>query len=144
MSIDSERGHGTLYNPARYYQPIDFSGIRIGNILPSDIDLICECKEKFSVEFRNKAWIFIELKYRSAIFTKGQDLTYTRLVDDLAKCGKPAISIVAEHSVKDPKQTIAADQCIVRQCYFDGVWRHPSKPRTLKDLINSFIAYINK
>lgn len=55
MSIDTRRGHGTLFAADRFYQPIDFSGIRIGNILPSDIDLICECGEKFTIEFKNKA-----------------------------------------------------------------------------------------
>lgn len=101
MSIDTRRGHGTLFAADRFYQPIDFSGIRIGNILPSDIDLICECGEKFTIEFKNKAWIFIELKYRNSEFTTGQSLTYQRLAQDLSKL-KPTVSVVAEHSVDNP------------------------------------------
>lgn len=69
--------------------------------MPSDIDLICECGEKFTIEFKNKAWIFIELKYRNSEFTTGQSLTYQRLAQDLSKL-KPTVSVVAEHSVDNP------------------------------------------
>lgn len=141
MSVDNRRGQGTLFAPDRFYQPIDFSGIRIGNILPSDIDLICECGEKFTVEFRNKAWIFIELKYRNAEFTKGQDLTYKRLVDDLSKL-KPAISIVAEHSVDDPKKAIDAAVCTIRQFYYRSIWHTCKNPTTLKSFLNWFISKV--
>ena len=135
---------GQVHFLDRMKQPIDFSNIKIGSIVPCDIDLLCEVRRKFCTEYKNKAWIFTEIKYRDTPFPFGQRLMHERLVDDLAKVGKPAISILAEHDVDNPSQNIDAAQCVVRQCYFDGVWKTPSKPRTLKDLINSFIAYINK
>lgn len=143
MSIDTRRGHGTLFAADRFYQPIDFSGIRIGNILPSDIDLICECGEKFTIEFKNKAWIFIELKYRNSEFTTGQSLTYQRLAQDLSKL-KPTVSVVAEHSVDNPKAPINAAICTIRQFCFGREWKIPKKTITLKAFIDWFISAITR
>ena len=132
----SDDSRGSIQFPERRKQLVDFQKLRIGNITPTDCDGL--------IEYQNKAYILFEIKYRNATVPQGQLLALTRAVDDFSTAHKPALLIIAEHDVDDPSQNIDASQCIVRQCYFDGVWKAPSKPRTLKDLINSFIAYINK
>lgn len=135
---------GQIHFPDRMKQPIDFSNIKLGSIVPCDIDLLCEVRRKFCTEYKNKAWIFTEIKYRDTPFPFGQRLMHERLVDDLAKTNKPAISILAEHDVDNPSQNIDAAQCIVRQYYNGGIWKSPTSRINLKDFINRFLSYVKK
>ena len=123
-------------------QPINFNNIKIGRIVPCDIDLLCEVRRKFCVEYKNKAWIFAEIKFRDKTFPYGQRLMHERLVDDLAKAGKPAISILAEHDVSDPTQEIDAAECTVREFYWRGEW-HQCEERKLKEVLFGFVAKVD-
>lgn len=139
MNEDNTRG-AVLYRE-RMKQPINFNNISIGKIVPCDIDLLCELRRKFCTEYHNKAWIFAEIKLRSKDFPKGQKLMHERLVDDLEKTGKPAISILAEHDVDDPTKEIDAAECTVRAFYWHGKWR-ACNGQKMKDVIFSFIANV--
>lgn len=134
-------GLGKVHFTERKNQSIDFSNIRLGNIVPCDIDLLCEVRKKFTIEYRNKAWIFIEFKYRDTPFPFGQRLMYERLVDDFTKLGKPSISILAEHNCTDPKTTVDASKCTVREVYWHGKWYkiNDEPPILLDRAIRNFI-----
>ena len=140
MNDDSTRGQ-VLYLE-RMKQPINFNNISLRKIVPCDIDLLCEVRRKFCTEYRNKAWIFAEIKFREKIFPNGQRLMHERLVDDLSKTGKPAISILAEHDIDDPSQEIDAAECTVREYYWQGKW-HTCAERKLKEVIFGFIAKVD-
>lgn len=68
----------------------DYSGLRYGNITPTDIDGF--------IEYHNKKFVFIEYKKMDQnIPQRGQELAFQRLVDLINDSGKDAIYIVAEH-----------------------------------------------
>lgn len=74
MNDDSTRGQ-VLYLE-RMKQPINFNNISLRKIVPCDIDLLCEVRRKFCTEYRNKAWIFAEIKFREKNFPNGQRLMH--------------------------------------------------------------------
>lgn len=143
--IYTDENIGAVQFTDRKNQSINFNGIKLNKIVPCDIDLICECRKKFTTEYKNKAWIFTEFKYRDAPFPFGQKLMYERLVDDLNKIHKPAISILAEHYVDNPNVDIDAAKCVVREYYYKGKWysRKCEPPLLLGDAINKFIEKLN-
>ena len=140
MTEDKTRGQ--ILHLARMKQPINFNNISIKKIVPCDIDLLCEVRRKFCTEYKNKAWVFAEIKFRGKDFPQGQKLMHERLVDDLAKTNKPAISILAEHDVSDPNQEVDAAECLVREYYWRGQW-HTCAERKLKDVLFSFVAKVD-
>ena len=62
-----------------------FKSLRIGNITPTDVDA--------AIEFRDKAWVFLEAKTPDRSMPRGQDLFYRRLVHDLGK-SKPTLLLI--------------------------------------------------
>ena len=131
----TDDNRGKILYPERRQQIIDFSGLRYGNITPTDCDGI--------IEYRDQAWVFIEIKYRDTEFPVGQKLMHERLANGLEKAGKKTLIILAEHYVDDPKQTINAAECIVRQIYFKGEWLVPKGKHKLKDVVDRFIASVS-
>lgn len=84
----SERG--IINYPERARQLRDFSGLRYGNITPTDIDAM--------MEYHNKAYVLIEAKHVNAPpIPYGQKLAYERMADDLAT-HKPTLLIFCKHS----------------------------------------------
>lgn len=140
-TLNEDKTRGQVQHLDRMKQPINFNNISIGSIVPCDIDLLCELRRKFCTEYKNKAWIFAEIKLRETPFKTGQRLMHERLVDDLAKTGKPAISLIAEHDVDDPLQEVDAAECMVRQYYFRGRW-HECHEKKLKDVVFGFVAKV--
>jgi hypothetical protein len=104
----SERGK-ILY-PDRKQQINDFSGLTYNKITPTDLDGV--------IEYHDKAYVFIEIKYLDAELPYGQKLMLERFVKDINKSGKSAIAIVAEHSIFNTKENIPVATCEVRQIYF--------------------------
>jgi len=132
---------GVILNEARKQQIIDFSGLRYGNITPTDID--------GAIEYKNKAYIFLEYKYGNTELPYGQRLAIKRLVQDADAAGKASIAIVASHDVSDTKQHIRADICAVREICckhgeFGYEWREPKFPCTVKAMIDSFLSLVDK
>lgn len=83
----------------------DFSGLLFNTITPTDIDGL--------IEYHDKAYILIELKYGDSPISEGQKLALERLTDDLRKVGKLTLCIIARHDNADPKDDIDVAQCIV-------------------------------
>ena len=123
---------GVIQFRDRARQIINFKDIRLGNITPTDCD--------GEIEFQNKAWVFIEIKYRDAQLPHGQKLALERKVDDMNRAQKSAICFVAEHYIDDTSVDIDAANCIVREFYHRSKWHFVrDKNYLLGDLINRFI-----
>ena len=122
----SERGVIECRERAR--QINDFSGLRFGNITPTDIDGF--------IDFNNKVFIWFELKYINArTLQTGQKLALERLCDACSDAGKESWVFVAEHSVADVSLDI--DSAITKVILYrhDKVWREPKAETLLKPAI---------
>lgn len=129
---------GVIENTARKQQIIDFRHLKYGNITPTDLDAY--------IEYKDKAKIWIEFKYRNAEPPYGQRLAMQRDVKDAEKIGKEAIAIIAEHDVHDTAHSVMADECQVREiCYKQCfTWRPPKYPCTVKQMVDKFIEYADR
>lgn len=109
-------------------QIIDFSGLEMGKIHPTDID--------FVLELQNKALIIGEVKSRGKGLPTGQRLLLERLVDSWHT--KRAIALYVEHDNKDGK-VIRLPDCQVVSIYHAKEWRNPSRTITVKEAINELL-----
>lgn len=121
-----------INNRDRIKQIIDFDGLKYGTIMPTDVDGF--------IEYKNKAYVIIEMKHRDKEVQKGQLIAIERVVNDLSRCGKLATAFVCEHNIDNPQEDIIASRTKVRACYFNGVWRNDGK-RTLKQRLDAFIRF---
>lgn len=108
----------------------DFSGLRFGNITPTDIDGL--------IDFHGRAWVIFELKHAGAELPFGQRLALERQVDDLAASGKSAIGFVAEHNDAPPKDIDAA-AAIVTEFRHNRRWKKYTGGKNLKQAIDGFL-----
>lgn len=131
----SNFNRGKIQNKDRARQIIDFSGIRYGNITPTDIDGL--------IEYQNKAYIWFEYKLRGARFPDGQKIALERLANDLQKSGKPVIVILAEHNQKNCEKDIDAANSICKYFYIGNRW-YPEKILSAKRVADIFIRFIDR
>lgn len=132
----SSMHRGVITNPDRARQLRDYNGLQYGSITPTDIDGF--------IEYHDKAYIFIELKYKDAPLPFGQRLAYERLIDDLSKTGKPALCIIAVHKVSDPSVDIDVAKTIVGEYRWKGEWLTLNGRITVKSFINEFLSKVIK
>lgn len=130
----TDENRGVIQYKERARQLIDFHGLRVGNITPTDSD--------GEIEYHDKAWIFIEIKYNYATMGIGQQTAFTRKVDDIAKGGKKAVLFVASHTVDNPLEDIDAAACIVKQFYYKKHW-YDGDGSDLKAYVNRFIGMVD-
>jgi len=123
---------GEIRNREFATQVRDFSGLRFGNITPTDIDGI--------IEYKDKLYIFIETKYENAELPFGQKLCFERLCDDLQKV-KPTLLIVASHNSKGD---IDVANTVVTSYRYEGKWFTLKSKKTTKSLIMEFINSIER
>lgn len=129
---------GVIEHRKRAQQIIDFCGIHYENITPTDIDGV--------IEYKDKAYVYLEYKYGKKEMPYGQRLFLERAVKDNAKAGKTAIAIVAEHTVENPENDIPADSCKVREIFYskEMKWRKPKRNFTVKQLTDAFVDLIEQ
>lgn len=125
-----------ITNPKRAGQLIDFAGLEIDgtpNLYPTDIDAL--------IEYKDRGYIYFEIKHGSAAVPTGQRLALQRMVDDAGKIQKEAIAFICEHDVHDTSQNVIAAQCRVRELYYSGEqeWRSPEKELTAKEAMDIFL-----
>lgn len=127
---------GVINHVNRAQQINDFSGIRFGNITPTDIDGL--------IEYHNKAWIIFEIKYKDAQLPYGQRLALERMVKDFTDAGKKAMAIVAEHYVDDTSKQVNAAECCVREVYHSGElsWKPPKRDIKLAKMAAVYLNHI--
>ena len=119
----------------RAKQLIKFTGLDYNNISPTDIDGI--------IEYKNKAYIIIELKYNNTPLPFGQQLALERMTRDLGHF-KDVLIVIADHNIKDPKKDIQLAECKVRKIYMSNQyqWRETKQTMDVKTIINEFIKLI--
>jgi len=127
---------GEIENIKRKQQINNFRGLLYGKITPTDVDGL--------IEYKNKAWVLIEVKYLENTLPFGQRLAFERLINDVSQ-KKQAIAIVAEHSVHNTEQDIMVDGCRVREYYLSDKkrWMEPKQEITVKHLIDKFLYTVN-
>jgi hypothetical protein len=102
----------------------EFSGLRFGSIYPTDIDGF--------LDFRNKLFIFIEIKHGFSELKGGQKLAIERLCDSCQTSMRDSFAIVAFHeSVVD----IDVSLTIVRSIRYRGEWKKPKNTITVRQAI---------
>ena len=125
---------GAIHNRDRAKQLRDFSGLRFGNITPTDLDGL--------IEYQGKGYVLIETKLNNAPLLYGQKLALERLTDDLNRARRPTICIIASHNSSNPNEDIDVANAIVSEYRFKGQWRMPESQYTTRHLIESFIEKI--
>lgn len=102
-----------IRNSKQVKQVIDFTGVKNGNIHPSDIDAV--------LEFNNDALILIEVKRKYNKIPTGQRLLLERINDSWHNQEK-AIVLKVTHTFKDDTKNIPLEKCFVEVCYYKGNW----------------------
>ena len=125
---DSRRG--AIHNREYATQVKDYTGLRFGNITPTDIDGL--------IEYKDKAYVYIELKYKDAELPRGQRLALERQCDDMQRV-KPTITIIASHSETGD---IDVANTTVTEYRFWGAWRTRDTTTTTYDLISKFFSWV--
>ncbi len=111
---------GEIYNLSRAAQLIDFSGLRFGNITPTDIDGL--------IDFGNAVFVFLEYKRGDNKMPGGQRLALQRLAD---RKDKPTFVLVGRH--ENASGYINGAAAILTEYYFNGRWRPARGRMTIKE-----------
>lgn len=128
-----DNNRGKIQNKERAKQIIDFSGVRYGNITPTDVDGY--------FEKANKAFVFYEYKLSGAEMPKGQELALTRIVDGLSTAGKEAVLFLCQHNEFNPENDIEAANALVEKIYWRGKW-HEGSGLTVKQQTDRFMNFV--
>lgn len=126
---------GVIENRERARQIIDFSGLRYGNITPTDID---GC-----IEYKNKAVILLEYKHRNTEMPYGQRLAFERIADDIVSAGKDCVFLLCSHDVDNCEVDIDGANAIVTNIYWHGKNSKPRNGITVGEQIEKYIAFID-
>lgn len=110
----------------------DYSGLRFGQITPTDIDGY--------IEYHGRAHVTWELKYRDTELPYGQRLALERNCDDLNNT-RPAIAIIASHDARRG-EVIDGANAIATEVRFNGKWMR-IHGRTLGDVVEAFLRWID-
>lgn len=116
----------------RARQLIDFSGMQYGM---TDIDGI--------TEYRDRIWVWCEVKLRGKPVPVGQLLAMERFVGVCKKGGKHCIAIIADHGVYDPAVNVCIKDCTVREVYSTETsrWVKPKRNLTVGEAQSIYINY---
>ena len=82
----------TIYNEKEMKRIIDFKDFKLNNSTPTDID--------FVYEKNNKCWIIGEVKKEGVEVPKGQNLLFTRWLDNHAELNISRLYILAVHNTR--------------------------------------------
>lgn len=112
---------GEIYNRQRASQLIDFSGLRFGNITPTNIDGF--------IDFWNRAFVILEYKRGDNDMPYGQRLALQRMAD---RKDVPTYVLVGRH--ENGTGDIDGGAAILTEVYYAGRWRKVLRRRlTIKD-----------
>lgn len=120
---------GNIRDRDQATQIVSFDGMQWGRIYPTNIDGF--------LEFGDKIFIFIEMKYGESELGTGQRLAFERLVDIVGKT-KSAILIIGTHDCPPGKDVDMAN-CLVTKYRSRKKWFKPKRPITIKRLADIFI-----
>lgn len=126
---------GVIRNRAYASQIRNFRGLQYGNITPTDFDMV--------IEYKNKAFVYAEFKYKDAPLPLGQRLALERACVDEETANKKAIAIIAKHE-SDPAEDIMAADTIVTEYFWRKKWNIPIKETTTKQISDWFIGMVDR
>ena len=118
---------GEIHNRKRARQLRDFTGLRWGNITPTDID--------GALDFRDIVKVYMEAKVHGEELPEGQRKFLERECDGMAMAGKVAVVLVLDHDTP-PEEAIPFATCPVREYRFEGHWQKPMRPIECKAAID--------
>ena len=128
---------GKIYNRERAQQLRDFSGLRFGDITPTDIDGL--------VEFNDTLFVYFEAKRIGTLLPRGQKLALTRQCDAINGTknfyGKTRIAalIVIEHDTS-PDQDVDYAQLRVKNIYQNRRWTEPKKDTSCREAVEDLLT----
>jgi hypothetical protein len=128
----TDDNRGKIQFRGRAQQIKDFSGMRIGNITPTDIDAF--------IEYKNKCFIVIELKSENSMLSFGQKLAFERMIKSF---DKPSIFILCEHTTHDSSDDIPVSLSKVIKVFTKKWGWQEIEHYNLIDLVNKYIEYID-
>jgi len=127
---------GRIANRKRAKQLRDFSGLRIGKITPTDIDM--------SEDFEGQVFIFAETKLKNTDLKWGQRKHLEYLIQALRY---PAVAYITEHEIYDPEIDIDMANTIVIEKFTNTLlggkrkiykWQVPEEELLLCDEVRKF------
>ena len=122
----SNENRGKIQNKAQALQVNDFSSLRFKNITPTDIDGL--------IDFQNKKFVLIEIKYKDALLPFGQKLALERLCDNSKK---DTILMVGSHTSETGDIDVGG--CILREYRYKRAWKVYPEKITIKEAIKRFL-----
>jgi len=122
---------GKIQNRERATQVRKFEGLRFGSITPTDIDGF--------IDFKNKAFVFIEMKTGRTEIKYGQRLALERLCQASLDSGKFCIGLIASHYTRSDEDIDCAS-AEVSEIWHNGKW-HKRSGITLKKQIDNFLLW---
>lgn len=118
---------GAIRNRSFANQVKDFSGLRFGNITPTDIDGL--------LDFHGRAWVKMEFKHGDSQLPHGQRLALERLCDDCERSGKPSLLLIARHDTTGDIDCAGAHVVEFRWRY---KWHRPTAVTTVRQAVERF------
>ena len=119
---------GEIRYRERARQINDYSCLRYGKITPTDIDGL--------LDFGNKLFVFIEVKYKRKAMDRGQELALERVCDGLFYAGLASYVIECSHAVANPSIDVDVAECVVIRYRFKRQWRTPKKAISVRAAID--------
>ena len=123
-----------IKNRRRARQIYSYDGLSVNGSWATDIDGV--------LEWRNRGYVFFELKRPNTGLPDGQRKALERLVDDVKAAGKQAILLLCENAVDNPYEDVKVKDCRVLKVY-DGTWRD-SPYVYAGDVVNSKLFNVNE
>lgn len=123
---------GVINHRDRAKQLRDFSGLRFGNITPTDIDGL--------IDFGNKYFIILEFKVEGVEMPRGQEIALERLVDNLQQNNKPSMAIIGIHN-HPIQEDIDCANCLVEKYRYKYNWKNKEQKTTIKEMIDTFLNF---
>ena len=126
----------TLIRNRDYMRQIkDFSGLRFGQISPTDIDGF--------LDFGNSLFIFVEMKHGNSRLPFGQKLALTRLCDAVVSEHRKSYLLIVRHDMECGHDINASEQ-IVTEVYHKGKWSDATPGWTLKHMVDWILEDHNR
>lgn len=117
---------GQIVNQSQGSQIRDYSGLRYGNITPTDIDSF--------TDFGGKKFVIVEYKYKDKELPYGQKLALERLVDALKV---DSLLLIATHN--NGHGDIDGANAIVTGFRYHNKWQTPKSAITVKQAYDIFL-----
>jgi len=119
----------TAIRNKKYMQQIkDFGGMRFGKIMPTDIDAF--------LDFNDKIFILIELKYDGHSMPRGQELALERLSDACWTDTRESYVIVATHHSGADEDISVSDANVIRVRWHKRWYSWRDKNETVRGLVD--------